>query len=221
MIHFCPPKDHILDLRLPATKEILFNKPLHCHPFSSSQKPSSLKIISNANAVAQTLPSFLFLFFLKNPTPSKPLAILFIDFIMAGETRLSINNLRTTMQIIKQTTATFNTNFSTLILLSRWLFTFRTLIENGIRNLTRDASLDSFFSRLDLADRNYGSLHPLRPTFDRDDPSPGKTMPTLPPSSLSLSMVDPSLSKTLNLMMELSSLKSYILELNLMPRRML
>lgn len=116
MLHFCPPKHHILDLRLPATKAILFNKPLHCHPFSSSQKQH--KIISNANALALTLPSFLFLFFLKTPTPSKPFAILFIDFIMAGETRLSINNLRTTMQNIKQTTATFNTNFFTLILLS-------------------------------------------------------------------------------------------------------
>ncbi|KAG6752880.1 hypothetical protein POTOM_042920 [Populus tomentosa] len=93
---------------------------------------------------------------------------------MAGETRLNINNLRTTMQIIKQTTATFNTNFFTLILLALLLFTFRTLIENGTRNLTRDASLDSFFSRLDLADRNYRRLHPLRPTFDRDDPFTGK-----------------------------------------------
>jgi hypothetical protein len=93
---------------------------------------------------------------------------------MAGETRLSINNLRSTMQIIKQTTATFNTNFFTLILLSLWLFTFRTLIENGTRNLTRDAPLDSFFSRLDLADRNYRRLHPLRPIFDRDDPFTGK-----------------------------------------------
>jgi hypothetical protein len=93
---------------------------------------------------------------------------------MAGETRLSINNLRTTMQNIKQTTATFNTNFFTLILFSLWLFTFRTLVENGTRNLTRDASLDSFFSRLDLADRNNRRLHPLRPTFDRDDPLTGK-----------------------------------------------
>ncbi|KAJ6888295.1 hypothetical protein NC652_029363 [Populus alba x Populus x berolinensis] len=33
---------------------------------------------------------------------------------------------------------------------------------------------DSFISRLDLADRNYHRLHPLRPTFDRDDPFTGK-----------------------------------------------
>ncbi|KAG5243347.1 hypothetical protein OIU76_009744 [Salix suchowensis] len=79
--------------------------------------------------------------------------------------RLSINNLRTTSQLIKQTASIFSSNLFTLIFLSLLLFSFRTFIENGTHALTsfidRDPSLKSLLSRLDLAGRPQP--HPYHP----------------------------------------------------------
>ncbi|CAN1143103.1 hypothetical protein LINPERPRIM_LOCUS26342 [Linum perenne] len=74
---------------------------------------------------------------------------------MTDPPRLTINNLRRTTHLIRQTTSSFSSNLFTFLFLSLLLFSFRSLVENGAHLLTtfidRDPSLKSLLSRLDLA----------------------------------------------------------------------
>ncbi|KAF8395248.1 hypothetical protein HHK36_019190 [Tetracentron sinense] len=74
-------------------------------------------------------------------------------------------NLRTTAQIIKQTSATFASRFYTFLFLSLLIFSFRTVVENGSLFVTsfidRDPSLKALLSRIDLAGKNVRSLESL------------------------------------------------------------
>ncbi|KAM7262861.1 hypothetical protein ACFE04_000544 [Oxalis oulophora] len=69
-----------------------------------------------------------------------------------------LSRLRSTRQILKQTTGSFTTNPITFLFLSLFLFSFRTVVENGTHQLTtfidRDASLKALLSRLDLSGTN-------------------------------------------------------------------
>ncbi|XP_044473359.1 uncharacterized protein LOC123201858 [Mangifera indica] len=67
-----------------------------------------------------------------------------------------LRHIRSTSQLIKQTTATFIANLHTFLFLSLLLFSFRSLVESGSHLLTSfidgDASLKSLLSRLDFPD---------------------------------------------------------------------
>ncbi|KAF5197017.1 Transmembrane protein [Thalictrum thalictroides] len=67
-------------------------------------------------------------------------------------------NLRTTAQLIKQSSVSFISNFYTFLFLSLLLVSFKTAVETGTLFVTafidRDPSLKSLLSRLDLADKN-------------------------------------------------------------------
>ncbi|XP_031285762.1 uncharacterized protein LOC116144460 [Pistacia vera] len=69
-----------------------------------------------------------------------------------------LRHIRSTSQLIKQTTATFTANLHTFLFLSLLLFSFRSLVESGSYLLTsfidRDASLKSLLSRLDFSDHH-------------------------------------------------------------------
>uniref|UniRef100_A0A2P2L2N8 Uncharacterized protein MANES_08G008600 n=1 Tax=Rhizophora mucronata TaxID=61149 RepID=A0A2P2L2N8_RHIMU len=82
---------------------------------------------------------------------------------MSDRNRLSFDNLRTTTQLFKQTTAIFSAGACTFIFLSFFLFSFRTIVENGTHLLTsfidRDPSLRSLLSRLDLAGHQLQLQH--------------------------------------------------------------
>ncbi|XP_010253921.1 PREDICTED: uncharacterized protein LOC104595054 isoform X4 [Nelumbo nucifera] len=75
-------------------------------------------------------------------------------------TRTSLD-LRTTAQVIKQSSASFLSGFYTFLFLSFLLFSFRTVVESGTLFVTsfidRDPSLKSLLSRLDLAGKNVRS----------------------------------------------------------------
>ncbi|PIA37312.1 hypothetical protein AQUCO_03000127v1 [Aquilegia coerulea] len=70
-------------------------------------------------------------------------------------------NLRTTAQIIKQSSVSFISNFYTFLFLSLLLLSFKTAVETGTLVVTafidRDPSLKSLLSRLDLAGKNVKS----------------------------------------------------------------
>ncbi|TXG58490.1 hypothetical protein EZV62_016319 [Acer yangbiense] len=89
-----------------------------------------------------------------------------------------LRHLRSTSQLMKQTTATFTSNLHTFLFLSLLLFSFRSLVENGSHLLTsfidRDASLKSLLSRLDFTgqhsptrrlNNNHPHLHHRRRPF--------------------------------------------------------
>ncbi|XP_044511859.1 uncharacterized protein LOC123229893 isoform X2 [Mangifera indica] len=69
-----------------------------------------------------------------------------------------LRHIRSTSQLIKQTTATFTANLHTFLFLSLLLFSFRSLVESGSYLLTsfidRDASLKSLLSRLDFSNHH-------------------------------------------------------------------
>ncbi|KAI3983293.1 hypothetical protein MKX01_013360 [Papaver californicum] len=69
--------------------------------------------------------------------------------------------LRTTAQVIKQTSLSFSTSLYTFLFLSLLLFFFRTSVENGTLIITsfidRDPSLKALLSRIDLSGRNLKS----------------------------------------------------------------
>ncbi|KAI3910302.1 hypothetical protein MKW92_012957 [Papaver armeniacum] len=69
--------------------------------------------------------------------------------------------LRTTAQLIKQTSVSFSTSLYTFLFLSLLLFFFRTSVENGTLIITsfidRDPSLKALLSRIDLSGRNLKS----------------------------------------------------------------
>ncbi|KAF8403083.1 hypothetical protein HHK36_011177 [Tetracentron sinense] len=70
-------------------------------------------------------------------------------------------NLRTTAQVIKQTSASFSSSFYTFLFLSLLLFSFRTVVENGSLFVTsfidQDPSLKALLSRIDLSGNNVRS----------------------------------------------------------------
>ncbi|KAF8396553.1 hypothetical protein HHK36_018177 [Tetracentron sinense] len=70
-------------------------------------------------------------------------------------------DLRTTAQVIKQTSATFMSSFFIFLFLSLLLFSFRTVVENGTLMVAsfidQDPSLKSLLARLDLAGKNVRS----------------------------------------------------------------
>ncbi|CAN1216710.1 hypothetical protein LINPERPRIM_LOCUS739 [Linum perenne] len=74
---------------------------------------------------------------------------------MTDPPRLTINNLRRTTNLIRQTTHSFSSNLFTFLFLSLLLFSFQFLVEKGAHLLTtfidRDPSLKSLLSRLNLA----------------------------------------------------------------------
>lgn len=77
-------------------------------------------------------------------------------------------DLKTTTQILKQTTTIFTSHFHTLLFLSFLILTFRSNVENGSNFLTsfidRDPSLKSLLSRIDISGRSHPlsqQQHPL------------------------------------------------------------
>ncbi|XP_043701934.1 uncharacterized protein LOC122652295 [Telopea speciosissima] len=70
-------------------------------------------------------------------------------------------DLRTTAQVIKQSTVSFLSSFYTFLFLSLLLFSFRTIVETGTLHVTsfidKDPSLKALLSRLDLAGKNVRS----------------------------------------------------------------
>ncbi|XP_026440269.1 uncharacterized protein LOC113339085 [Papaver somniferum] len=83
--------------------------------------------------------------------------------------------LRTTAQLIKQTSVSFSTSLYTFLFLSLLLFFFRTSVENGTLIITsfidRDPSLKALLSRIDLSGRNIKSSN----TEDNSFSSSGST----------------------------------------------
>ncbi|RZC77346.1 hypothetical protein C5167_001516 [Papaver somniferum] len=83
--------------------------------------------------------------------------------------------LRTTAQLIKQTSVSFSTSLYTFLFLSLLLFFFRTSVENGTLIITsfidRDPSLKALLSRIDLSGRNLKSSN----TEDNSFSSSGST----------------------------------------------
>ncbi|OVA10106.1 hypothetical protein BVC80_1591g10 [Macleaya cordata] len=75
-------------------------------------------------------------------------------------------DLRTTAQVIRQSSLSFFSSFYTFLFLSLLLFFFRTTVENGTLFVTtfidRDPSLKALLSRLDLAGKNVGSPDSFR-----------------------------------------------------------
>ncbi|XP_010262875.1 PREDICTED: uncharacterized protein LOC104601280 [Nelumbo nucifera] len=74
--------------------------------------------------------------------------------------------LRTTAQIIKQSSASFLSSLYVFLFLSLLLFSFRTVVENGTLLVTsfidRDPSLKALLSRLDLSGQNVRSPESFR-----------------------------------------------------------
>lgn len=86
-----------------------------------------------------------------------------------------LRNLRTTFQILKESSFIFSSNVPTFLFLSLLIFSFRTVVENGTHFVTsfidRDPSLKALLSRLDLAGKHHHDhqSHGLR---SPDEPSP-------------------------------------------------
>ncbi|KAF9598152.1 hypothetical protein IFM89_025592 [Coptis chinensis] len=72
-------------------------------------------------------------------------------------------NLRTTTQLINQSTSTFTSNFFTFLFLSLLLLSFKTIVENGTLIVTtfidHDPSLKSLLSKLDLSGTTTQQQH--------------------------------------------------------------
>ncbi|KAF7804442.1 Transmembrane protein [Senna tora] len=82
-----------------------------------------------------------------------------------------LQNVRTTAQLLRETTSSFTSNLLTFLFLSLLILSFRTFVENGTAYVTsfidRDPSLKTLLSRLDLAGNTNHHRH-----RSPDEPSP-------------------------------------------------